>query len=163
MKLHSLGALTAGTWLLVNVAAYAAGPDPLPGWRDGKTKQAILKFVGRDHPWRQPALRAGARAHRGVRQRRHALVRTADVRAVGLCARSHQGARPAAPGVADPGALQVRACRGPQGGARRRRQGDRRDGDGDPLRHDQRGVRGHRTTVAGDGEESRRPDACTAR
>ena len=46
MKLHSLCALTAGTWLLVNVAAYAAGPDPLPGWQEGKTKQALIGFIG---------------------------------------------------------------------------------------------------------------------
>ena len=46
MKLRSLGLFAACVWLLAGAAAHAATADPLPGWRDGKTKQAILDFVG---------------------------------------------------------------------------------------------------------------------
>jgi phosphoserine phosphatase len=45
MKIRSLGVLAACAWILFAAGALAAGADPLPDWRDGKTKQAILDFV----------------------------------------------------------------------------------------------------------------------
>ncbi len=70
---------------------------------------------------RRCRLRAAVRAHRDVRQRRHALVRAADVRAARVRARPRARARAAAPGVADRRAVQVRARGRPEGRARGRR------------------------------------------
>ena len=45
MKLRGIGTIAACLWLAAGAMAYASGSDPLPGWRDGKTKQTILNFV----------------------------------------------------------------------------------------------------------------------
>ncbi len=45
MKSRSLGVLAACAWMLLAGVVLAAGADPLPGWREGKTKQAIVDFI----------------------------------------------------------------------------------------------------------------------
>jgi phosphoserine phosphatase len=44
MKVRTLGFVLALLWMVAGTAQ-AAAVDPLPGWRAGKTKQAILSFV----------------------------------------------------------------------------------------------------------------------
>ena len=67
------------TVLLTLTTVAFAQTDPLPSWNDGAAKQAIVAFVeARDQEGRH-GLRAARRAHRHVRQRRHALGRAADV------------------------------------------------------------------------------------
>ena len=61
------------------------------------------------------------RAHRHLRQRRHALVRAADVLPTLLRARPREGARPAASGVEGQGALRLAAQGRLEGRAGRRR------------------------------------------
>ena len=55
----------------------ARAADPLPSWNEGKAKQSIIDFVEKGHEPRLAGLCTGARTHRRVRQRRHALVRAA--------------------------------------------------------------------------------------
>ena len=58
--------------------------DPLPSWNDGAVKQAIAAFVARGDEARFGRFCAARRAHRDLRQRRHFMVRAADVRADGV-------------------------------------------------------------------------------
>ena len=60
----------------------ARAADPLPSWNDGKAKQSIIDFVTKVTKPGSPDFVPVAGAHRHVRQRRHALVRTADARSV---------------------------------------------------------------------------------
>ena len=53
--------------------------DPLPSWNEGATKQAILDFVKTRDDEGAPDFVAAGRAHRDIRQRRHAVVRAADL------------------------------------------------------------------------------------
>src|SRR6185436_5558880 len=69
-----------------------AQSDPLPSWNDGATKNAITDFVARITTQGGP-LRAAGRARCHLRQRRHAVVRTADVRPARVRARPGEGAR----------------------------------------------------------------------
>ena len=55
----------------------------LTSWTDGPTKSAIVDFVGRVAS-RVAGLRRARRPRRGVRQRRHAVVREADVHSARL-------------------------------------------------------------------------------
>ena len=50
--------------------------EPLPSWNDGPAKAAIARLRRARHDGGDG--RAAGRAHRGLRQRRHALVREAD-------------------------------------------------------------------------------------
>jgi phosphoserine phosphatase len=45
VKIRHLGMLAACAWVLFAGVVLAGGADPLPDWRDGKTKLAILDFV----------------------------------------------------------------------------------------------------------------------
>ncbi len=56
-----------------------AAADPLPSWNDTVSKKAIVAFVAQRHEGGLAGLRPGRRAHRHLRQRRHALGRAADV------------------------------------------------------------------------------------
>ena len=50
----------------------------LASWNDGAAKSAIVDFVARVTQGRRAGLRPARRAHRDLRQRRHAVVRAAD-------------------------------------------------------------------------------------
>ena len=73
--------------VLASTAAmpFAAGSaraqgDPLPAWNDSPSKQSILGFVAAATQEGSPEFVPGIEAHCDLRQRRHAMVRTADVR-----------------------------------------------------------------------------------
>ena len=129
------------------VSAPPAAAQPLPPirCRRGTTapaKKAIVDFVARVTKEGGPTS-CRRRAHRDVRQRRHALVRAADVRPARVRARPRQDAGPEAPRVEGQAAVQG----GARGRPRRPRsaageRGDRRARHGDPRRHDDRRVRG---------------------
>ena len=53
---------------LLPAAPSLAQADPLPSWNDGPVKRAILDFVPRVTTAGGRRLRAGARAHRHLRQ-----------------------------------------------------------------------------------------------
>ena len=72
-----IGAAFIGALALSTVASQAA--DPLPSWNDGPAKQSIIRFCHKGHDGGFAGLRAARRAHRHVRQRRHALERTPSV------------------------------------------------------------------------------------
>ena len=99
------------SWLLRHLRK----SDPLPSWNDGAAKQAIVDFVAKVTQGRLARLRAARRAHRDVRQRRHAVGRAADVLPARVRAGPGEGARAAASGVEGQAAVQ--------GGARRRHEG----------------------------------------
>ena len=86
--------LAAAAVLFVAAAAALAQTDPLPSWNDTAPKAAIVAFVEKVTQGRLARLRAGARTHRGVRQRRHAMGRASDVRPACLRARPGQGRWP---------------------------------------------------------------------
>ena len=65
--------------LFLTALQAVAQADPLPSWNDGPAKSAILAFVASVTTASDARLRAGARAHRHLRQRRHAAGRAADV------------------------------------------------------------------------------------
>ena len=52
--------------------------SPAASWTDTATRRAIVAFVERRDHGGRPGLRVAARAHRGLRQRRDAVVREAD-------------------------------------------------------------------------------------
>ena len=53
-RIASLAALVVTFGLLLPTAAASAQSDPLPSWKDGKTKQSIIDFVTREGPHREP-------------------------------------------------------------------------------------------------------------
>ena len=59
-------------------------PEDLPSWRDGPTKQAIIDFVARTCGGDGSAAVPVGGTGRGVRQRRHLVVREADADPAGL-------------------------------------------------------------------------------
>ena len=77
----------------------AHAQDPLPSWNDGSAEEVHHRLRREGHQGRLARLRAARRAHRHVRQRRHALGRAADVFPAPLRARPREGARAAASGV----------------------------------------------------------------
>ena len=67
MQRRSFVAGLAAAGLLPAAPSFAQA-DPLPSWNDGPAKQAILDFVPRVDDRGRARLRAGARAHRHLRQ-----------------------------------------------------------------------------------------------
>ena len=63
-----------------HVGPLSDGEAVLPSWNDGPTKAAIVAFVERVTREGSARLRAAGRAHRGLRQRRHAVVRRSRCR-----------------------------------------------------------------------------------
>ena len=98
---------------------------------------------------RQRRLRAGRRADRHLRQRRHALDRAADLHPAPIRLRSGAGAGAGASGVADDRTVRGAAGGGHGEGRRRGQEGPGRDRDGLACRHEHRGIRGHRDRLAG--------------
>ena len=80
--------------------------DALPSWNDGAAKKSIIDFVARVTAQGGADFVPVDRAHRNLRQRRHAVERAAGLFPDRVCVRSHQGARPAAPGMEDQAAVQ---------------------------------------------------------
>ena len=71
--------ITLATLALFGLALPAVAADPLPSWNDTAAKKAIVAFVEKVTKKGSPDFVPGGRAHRHVRQRRHALGRAADV------------------------------------------------------------------------------------
>ena len=84
------------TLALLSLPAQRERQDPLPSWNDSAPKKAIVDFRREGDEGRLAGFRSAGRAHRHVRQRRHALVRAADVFPIPLRARPREGARAAA-------------------------------------------------------------------
>ena len=124
-----------------------AARDPLPSWNDGAAKQAIEAFVARVTTDGGAGLRAAERAHRGVRQRRHAVVGAAAVLPARVRARSRTRACAGTSGVARAPAVQVRARRQHAGGAGRRRAGRLGADERHPRRQHDRGIRRDRSPL----------------
>ena len=103
--------LTVAVLVVLSASSPARADDPLPSWNDGPSKQAIVAFVAKVTKPEGRRLRRRARAHRRLRQRRHALGRAADVHPGRLRPRPRPGARAAAPGVEDQGAVPRRCSR----------------------------------------------------
>jgi hypothetical protein len=82
--------ITSSLVLLVLCSVLHAQTDPLPSWNDGPTKSAIVSFVDRVTKEGSPDFVKPAERIAHVRQRRHAVVRAADVLPVRLRARSRQ-------------------------------------------------------------------------
>ena len=80
-----------------NAAQAQAQADPLPSWNDGADQSVDHRVRRARHDARRPGLRARRPAHRHLRQRRHAVVRAADVRPARVRARPREGAGAAAP------------------------------------------------------------------
>ena len=70
---------TALSCAVAVATAAAQSADPLPSWNDGKTKQSIVDFVEKVTRQGSSDVCAARRAHRHVRQRRHAVGGAADV------------------------------------------------------------------------------------
>ena len=75
---------------VLNVAAVARR-DPLPSWNDGADEEGDRRVRREGDEGGLARLRAAGRADRRVRQRRHALVRAADVLPVAVRPRPRQG------------------------------------------------------------------------
>ena len=125
-------------------------PMPLPSWNDGATKASIIDFVARVTTQGGPDFVPPDRAHRHLRQRRHAVGRAADVRPARLRARPRQGAGAAEPGLEDQAAVQGGARGRHEGAGRVRREGPGRADRGDARRHDDGRVRQDRLRLARD-------------
>ena len=156
----------------LTVVASCAPPAPpaadrpvatLPSWNDGAAKKAITRFVSRVTTEGGPDFVAGARAHRRVRQRRHAVGRAADVLPARVRPRSGEGARPAASGVADTRAVQERARRRHEGRHGRRRARAAGDHGGLACRQHDRRVRADRRRTGWRRRSTRRPAGSTPR
>ena len=105
---RKLGVMSAAAFA-TPLSAARAQAAPLPSWNDGPAKQAIVDFVARVTTQGGAGLRPAGRAHRHLRQRRHALGRAADLLPVRVRARPRQGAGAAASRVEGRAAVQGRA------------------------------------------------------
>src|ERR671919_1079138 len=104
---------------------------------------------GGDHRWRT-RIRAAGRAHRRLRQRRHAVGRATDLFPVRLRVRPGEGPGAAAPGMEGNPAVQGHPRGRPRGADGFRSEGSARDHRGDPRRHAHRRVLGDRRRLARD-------------
>ena len=147
---------------LVFTATIARADDPLPSWNDGPAKQSIIDFVDEGHEGRLAGFRAGPRTHRRVRQRRHALERTAGAGPVLLRGRPREGARAAASRVEDQGAVRLAAQGRCESGARRRRPRAHGTLHGHAHRHDHRRVCADRQGLDRHRETSDRPASASS-
>ena len=82
-------------------AALAQQPIRCASWNDGPAKARIVAFVQAVTATGRQGLRRAGRPHRGVRQRRHAVVRAADVLPARLRHRPRQGDGAEAPGACE--------------------------------------------------------------
>ena len=80
--------------------------DPLPSWKDGAAKDAVVQFVRNTTVAGSAAVRAAGRAHRHLRPGRHALGRAAALRAGGIRARAGEGRRARTARTRQRGAVQ---------------------------------------------------------
>ena len=98
----------------LQLSVHSAGNDLLPSWNDG-ARRSPSSISSPRSPRRARPTSCRPRTHRHLRQRRHAVVRAADVRPARLRARPRQGAGAAASRMEGQAAVQ--------GGARRRHEG----------------------------------------
>ena len=96
-KRISFAVVALSLFLAFAALARAQSVDSLPSWNNGKAKQSIIEFVATGNRERLARLCATRSAHRCVRQRRHAVGRTADVFPGPLRARPCQGLAPQHP------------------------------------------------------------------
>jgi hypothetical protein len=106
-------------------------PDPLPSWNESAAKRALTSFVSRVTTAGSPEF-VNASERIGVRQRRDALGRTADVRPALLHRRSDQDTGAHASGVANDRTLRRGAQGRSEDGARGRGARNRRATDSRP-------------------------------
>ncbi len=119
--------------------AAPTAPDPLPAWNDGPVEAQHRRVrLARDQA-EQPGLHPALGAHRHLRQRRDALVGATRGRAR-VHHRSREGARAAAPGVDEAGAVQIDPGGPPRGDRRERRARCARALGRDARGHDHRPV-----------------------
>ena len=86
-------------------------PKPLASWNDGPAKQSILRVRPSSDNGGQSRFRSGARTHRHLRQRRHALVRATATRSGILCTRPGESPGATASRMEDHGAIRLVAQR----------------------------------------------------
>ena len=108
-----IGGVIAASAALPALPSWAQG-DPLPSWNDGPAKQSIVDFVTRTTTSGGRDLDAAARAHRHLRQRRHAVDRAADVLPSDLRHGPRQGDGSASSRVAHDRAVPLGAGRRPR-------------------------------------------------
>ena len=139
---------------LASAAALCAQADPLPSWNDTAPKKAIVAFVEKVTQRRLAGFRARARAHRHVRQRRHALGRAAHLLPTLLRLDRVKALAPQHPEwkTKEPFASVLKGDM--KGVAGRGEKGVDRDDGRDSHRHDHRGVQRDGEGLDRDGEAS---------
>ncbi len=87
-------------------APIARAADPLASWNDGAAKQVDRRVRRERDARRRPGVHRAGRAHRGLRQRRHALGRAADLLPARVRVRPGPRARGTESALEDHGALR---------------------------------------------------------
>ena len=100
-----------------------AQTDPLPSWNDGPAKTGDRRLRHRRDAGGGSGFRPAGRAHRHVRQRRHALVRAADLFPVAFALDRVKALAPQHPEWKDQAAIHGGARGRHEGAGRRRREG----------------------------------------
>ena len=109
MERPTIAVLIVLAGLVAASSAYA--DDPLPSWNDGAAKKSILAVHCPGDAGRFAGICATGRAHRCLRQRRHALGRAADAFPDVFRFRPGESPGAAASGMEDAGTIRLIAQR----------------------------------------------------